>query len=58
MSSGRQIVEDQTIEHEVDEEQIRQMTAAAPDAAWFSSDAGDRGVAPGVNAPLLQVNNK
>ncbi|XP_045452499.1 activating signal cointegrator 1 [Melitaea cinxia] len=59
--AGRQIVEDNTIEHEVDEERIHQITNSndtnsvqmlRPDILTNSS--GDRDVAPGVNSPLLQ----
>ncbi|XP_023947876.1 activating signal cointegrator 1 [Bicyclus anynana] len=59
---GRQIIEDNSIEHEVDEERIRQITSTGgatsdpqilrPD--MFAHSLADRDVAPGVNAPLLQ----
>ncbi|CAG9133973.1 unnamed protein product [Plutella xylostella] len=57
--AGRQIVEDTTIEHEVDEDKIREMTSARAshagfDTAWFGGGAADRDVAPGVNSELLQ----
>ncbi|XP_045777560.1 activating signal cointegrator 1 [Maniola jurtina] len=61
--AGRQIVEDKTIDHEVDEERIRQMTANSGNTGsstqMLRSDllvdsSSDRDVAPGVNAPLLQ----
>lgn len=58
---GRQIIEENTIDHEVDEDKIRQITSnnknnsqfLAPDLLLDSS--ADRDVAPGVNAPLLKV---
>ncbi|XP_072942428.1 activating signal cointegrator 1 [Epargyreus clarus] len=59
--AGRQIVEDKTIDHEVDQEYIREITSNAPSASaqFLRPDAlaaapADRDVAPGVNAPLLQ----
>lgn len=59
---GRQIVEDNTIEHEVDEDKIREMTASSAAGAGprgapapCVGAPADRDVAPGVNAPLLQV---
>uniref|UniRef100_S4PG71 Activating signal cointegrator 1 n=2 Tax=Pararge aegeria TaxID=116150 RepID=S4PG71_9NEOP len=60
---GRQILEDKTIDHEVDEERIRQMTANSGNTSTnaqilrpdlFADMSTDRDVAPGVNAPLLQ----
>ncbi|KPJ03219.1 Activating signal cointegrator 1 [Papilio xuthus] len=60
--AGRQVIEDNTIDYEVDEEKVRQMTSGG--AASGGSGAHllaqglltdtDRDVAPGVNAPLLQ----
>uniref|UniRef100_A0A2H1VUL3 SFRICE_003987 n=1 Tax=Spodoptera frugiperda TaxID=7108 RepID=A0A2H1VUL3_SPOFR len=58
--AGRQIVEDNTIDYEPDEEQIRQMTSDSSTGGsklqhdMFIGVASDRDVAPGVNAPLLQ----
>ncbi|XP_026763213.2 activating signal cointegrator 1 [Galleria mellonella] len=60
--AGRQVVEDNTIDYEVDEEKIRQMSDEGQASQWLQPDAfvgapglpGDRDVAPGVNAPLLQ----
>ncbi|CAH0590071.1 unnamed protein product [Chrysodeixis includens] len=58
--AGRQIVEDTTVDNEPDQELISEITsqsAHAPSAAphdLFIGVAGDRDVAPGVNAPLLQ----
>nr|XP_049700890.1 activating signal cointegrator 1 [Helicoverpa armigera] len=58
--AGRQIVEDNTIDYEPDEEQIRQMTSSGTDSGrqqqhdLFIGVPSDRDVAPGVNAPLLQ----
>ncbi|XP_013193492.1 activating signal cointegrator 1 [Amyelois transitella] len=56
--AGRQIVEDTTIDYEVDHDQLRGSSAAgrsgprAPHQLFAA--APDRDVAPGVNAPLLQ----
>ncbi|KAM3956674.1 activating signal cointegrator 1 [Aphomia sociella] len=61
--AGRQVVEDNTIDYEVDEEKLRQMSSSASSSQalqnLFSGPGlpgtdGDRDVAPGVNAPLLQ----
>ncbi|XP_053614310.1 activating signal cointegrator 1 isoform X2 [Plodia interpunctella] len=61
--AGRQIIEDTSIEHEVDQEEIRRMTSSGQTSHDFASEftavggfSGDhdRDVAPGVNAPLLQ----
>ncbi|CAH0713138.1 unnamed protein product, partial [Brenthis ino] len=60
--AGRQIVEDTTIEHEVDEDHIRQITSSTSSSSQIlRSDllldtSADRDVAPGVNAPLLMFN--
>lgn len=57
--AGRQILEDKTIDHDVDEDKIRDITAGALAAGGALQThvavAGptDRDVAPGVNAPLL-----
>ncbi|XP_059059608.1 activating signal cointegrator 1 [Achroia grisella] len=68
--AGRQVVEDNTIDYEVDEDKIRQMGSDGRVPEWLQHNAftagpgltGDRDVAPGVNAPLLQfdpsVDNK
>ncbi|XP_050352168.1 activating signal cointegrator 1 [Nymphalis io] len=57
--AGRQIVEDKTIEHEVDEDHIRNISSSsAPSIQMLRpdmlADSFDRDVAPGVNAPVLQ----
>ncbi|CAK1553049.1 unnamed protein product [Leptosia nina] len=58
--AGRQVVEDNTIDYEVDEEQVRSITSnPAADRQFLRSDlladlSTDRDVAPGVNADLLQ----
>ncbi|XP_037295269.1 activating signal cointegrator 1-like [Manduca sexta] len=57
--AGRQIVEDKTIDHDVDEEKIRNMTSSntgrnLQQNNMFVGVASDRDVAPGINAPLLQ----
>lgn len=58
---GRQIVEDKSIDYEVDEDRIREMTTASGGASkllqpdLYIGVPTDRDVAPGVNAPLLQV---
>ncbi|CAB3242411.1 unnamed protein product [Arctia plantaginis] len=57
---GRQIVEDKTIDYDVDEEKIRQITTSNSSSnrlqqhELFVGVPSDRDVAPGVNAPLLQ----
>jgi hypothetical protein len=61
--AGRQIVEDKSIEHEVDEQKISNiMTKTSGSGApnFFNQDlfagvSADRDVAPGINADLLQV---
>lgn len=60
--AGREIVEDHTIEHDVDEDRIREITGGGGGGGGggvlrASVQVGlpsDRDVAPGVNAPLLQ----
>ncbi|CAG5029947.1 unnamed protein product [Parnassius apollo] len=60
--AGRQVIEDKTIDHEVDEEKVSQMTGGNRTNAsgrflshdLLSDTSTDRDVAPGVNAPLLQ----
>ncbi|XP_073953304.1 activating signal cointegrator 1 [Choristoneura fumiferana] len=58
---GRQIVDDNTIEHEVDEDKIYAITSGGGGGGPVLQSAlqvgvpSDRDVAPGVNAPLLQV---
>ncbi|CAH0696044.1 unnamed protein product [Spodoptera exigua] len=58
--AGRQIVEDNTIDYEPDEDQIKQMTSDSSNSGsklqhdMFIGVASDRDVAPGVNAPLLK----
>ncbi|XP_046970213.1 activating signal cointegrator 1 [Vanessa cardui] len=57
--AGRQIVEDNTIEHEVDEDRIRDITSSSATSVQMLrpdmlADSSDRDVAPGVNAPMLQ----
>lgn len=57
---GRQIIEDKTIDYEVDEEKIREMTFTNTSSnrqqqhELFVGVPTDRDVAPGINAPLLQ----
>lgn len=61
MLPGRQIVDDNTIEHEVDEDKIHAITSSGAGGGSALQSAlqvgvpSDRDVAPGVNAPLLQV---
>lgn len=56
-------MEDTTIEHEVDVDQIRKITQNTSynnqmlRTDLLSDASADRDVAPGVNAPLLQVKN-
>ncbi|XP_068620300.1 activating signal cointegrator 1 [Battus philenor] len=60
--AGRQVVEDNTIDYEVDEDKVRQMTNTGSNNAnaqflrhdLLADVSEDRDVAPGVNAPLLQ----
>ncbi|XP_063831018.1 activating signal cointegrator 1 [Ostrinia nubilalis] len=62
--AGRQVVEDNTIDYDVDEDKIREMSggsgATAPPGfinhALLGTD-GSRDVAPGVNASLLQFDS-
>ncbi|XP_028172887.1 activating signal cointegrator 1 [Ostrinia furnacalis] len=62
--AGRQVVEDNTIDYDVDEDKIREMsggsgTTAPPgfiNHALLGTDGG-RDVAPGVNASLLQFDS-
>ncbi|CAG9795540.1 unnamed protein product [Diatraea saccharalis] len=60
--AGRQVIEDNTIDYEVDEQKISDMTRSGGDTKFFNhdlfvGDAGDRDVAPGVNAQLLQFDS-
>ncbi|XP_050682626.1 activating signal cointegrator 1 isoform X2 [Leptidea sinapis] len=58
--AGRQVIEDNSTEHDVDEAKIREITRGEqPQSTMLSPDllsdmSSDRDVAPGVNAPLLQ----
>ncbi|XP_061384314.1 activating signal cointegrator 1 [Danaus plexippus] len=58
--AGRQIIEENTIDHEVDEDKIRQITSNNKNNSQFLTpdllldSSADRDVAPGVNAPLLK----
>ncbi|GBP27265.1 Activating signal cointegrator 1 [Eumeta japonica] len=59
--AGRRVVEDKTIDYEVDENRIQEITQggsnkniSAQNNFLTIGDFGDRDVAPGVNAPMLQ----
>ncbi|KAL4703102.1 hypothetical protein ACJJTC_018139 [Scirpophaga incertulas] len=58
--AGRQVVEDNTIDYEVDEEKISEITSGGGARRteffndMFAGTSGDRDVAPGVNASMLQ----
>ncbi|CAG9563779.1 unnamed protein product [Danaus chrysippus] len=58
--AGRQIIEEKTLDHEVDEDKIRQITSNNTNSSQFLTpdllldSSADRDVAPGVNAPLLK----
>ncbi|KAL0820181.1 hypothetical protein ABMA28_006106 [Loxostege sticticalis] len=62
--AGRQVVEDNTIDYDVDEDKIRELSGggAAAQSQFLNHDllassGTDRDVAPGVNASLLQFDS-
>ncbi|CAF4914770.1 unnamed protein product [Pieris macdunnoughi] len=61
--AGRQVIEDNTIDYEVDVEQIRNITSGNAQGGQFlrtdllADSSTDRDVAPGVNANLLQFDD-